>query len=120
MLVADSSRVRVYKNIRTGLYSVKDKSGLVKYKCSTIILKDVEYIVSQKGKLAVIKTGIKNVHAFIEGYIIDEKELLENFYSQEVTYNPFKYSSFVESDTKIPVLVSDFCVLEPNFVYAIS
>ena len=63
--------------------------------------------VNKKGRERVLREKRKNVHAGISGYLsqkffsdawddITEKELTE------ITYNPYKYESFVDKDTKKP------------------
>jgi hypothetical protein len=92
--------VMVYFNLHRGLWSIKSlKTGLVIGHSNTIILRDVEPKVSEAGRQRVIKEKKKNVHAGLIGTLKSVKELkhsLENF--KEITYNPYKYTSFVFKD----------------------
>jgi hypothetical protein len=95
-----NQRVMVYFNLHRGLWSIKSlKTGLVIGHSNTIILRDVEPKVSEAGRQRVIKEKKKNVHAGLIGTLKSVKELkhsLENF--KEITYNPYKYTSFVFKD----------------------
>ena len=63
-------------------------------------LENVTFKVSEAGRQRVLREGRKNVHAYIIGDLVDCKPLTEG---EIVTYNPFKYSSFVLKDTEAPV-----------------
>jgi hypothetical protein len=95
-----NQRVMVYFNLHRKLWSIKSlKTGLVIGHSNTIILSDVEPKVSEAGRQRVINTKQKNVHAGLTGTLKSVKELkhsLENF--KEITYNPYKYTSFVFKD----------------------
>ena len=93
-------RVMVYFNLHRKLWSIKSlKTGLVIGHRNTIVLSDVEPKVSESGRQRVLKEKKKNVHAGLIGTLKSVKELkhsLENF--KEITYNPYKYTSFVFKD----------------------
>ena len=74
----------------------------------------------------------KNVHAFIKGYIVDAAEINkwedsiesypENNIWTDVSYNPYKYSSFV-TDTEKPIKFAryvDMCIGVSNPVMVIE
>ena len=81
------------------VYSVKaldgDNKGRVIARSSHVMLGDVRPKVSQAGRRKVLREGRKNVHAGLVGTLIH----LENqpFHGQKITYNPYKYESFVLS-----------------------
>jgi len=99
-------KVFVYKNLHATrknggitVYSVKalngpDK-GRVIARSSHVMLGDVRPKVSQAGRRKVLREGRKNVHAGLVGTLIH----LENqpFHGEKITYNPYKYDSFVMS-----------------------
>ena len=87
-------KVRVYFNLHKKVYSVQDrKTGLVIAHLDNITLEDVKFNVRQGGRNKVLKEKKKNVHAFIEGTICCP--VLAQGIEYGVTYNPYKYDSFV-------------------------
>jgi hypothetical protein len=85
-------RVQVYRNLHKNCYSVRDvKTRRVIAHVQDITLTDVNLKVSQAGRARVIREGKKNVHAVVEGTVI------QGFFlgSGWLTYNPYKYDSFV-------------------------
>lgn len=99
--------VQVYYNIPKHTFSIKDKkSGLVIGHSRRLALRNCKLRVSEAGRQRVIKTKTKNVHAYIEGEI--EASTVHDiegasFGLVELTYNPYKYDSFVIKNNKQPV-----------------
>lgn len=97
-------KVFVYKNLHATrknggitVYSVKalngpDK-GRVVARSSHVLLEDVRPKVSEAGRQRVIREGRKNVHAGLVGTLIHMEN--QPFHGQKITYNPYKYESFV-------------------------
>jgi len=90
--------VKVYWNLHRHLYSVQ-QAGLVVGHTESVNLKRVSFKVSQAGRNRVLKEGRKNVHAFVIG-TIDPAVKVDN---RKITYNPYKFSSFVDRETLAPV-----------------
>lgn len=100
-------RVKVYWNLHKQLYSVVDTStGRVVLHTSALCLTDAKFRVQPAGRRKVIETGTKNVHAYVTGTFQDfDRAPLDDTVS--VTYNPFKYESFVQVDNPdVPVIQS--------------
>lgn len=126
-------RVRVYKNLHKNCYSVRamegSMKGLVIAHCDNIVLKDVKYIVSQKGRERVLRERTKNVHAFVEGHIVSMVTIGKSGFdfplhtqlpfedSIEVTYNPYKFSSFVYKRNQTPIEHSNYAVLNDKGIH---
>jgi hypothetical protein len=94
---------RVYRNLHTGLWSVKQ--GIVRFHTNCIFLKDVTFPVNEKVRQRVIANKRKEVHAFVMGFITQNGDapLFDAYYKdkQEVTYNPYKNETFVCKDRKV-------------------
>jgi hypothetical protein len=105
-------KVRVYFNLHKKVYSVQcRKTGLVIAHVDKLCLSDVSYNVRQGGRQKVLKEQRKNVHAFIEGTVCCPVETIgAKWYG--VTYNPYKYDSFVVRETETPIKGSTFANLE--------
>ena len=110
-----SKKVFVYKNLHRDCWSVK-QDGLVKAHTDEINLWDCAFQVNARGRQKVLDEQRKNVHAGINGYI-DEFDLdLPN--PVEVTYNPYKYDSFVDKATESPIYYMGNAKLTHNKVTA--
>ena len=96
-----SKPIEVYKNLHKDCWSIR-QNKIVQFHTDYICLQDAEFIVSQAGRLRVLKNAQKNVHAFVRGFWCDPKEQWENRLPlpyEPVTYNPYKYDSFVLANT---------------------
>ena len=130
-LVDPDKPVEVYRNLHKKCWSVRQR-GKVKLHTDYICLQNAEFKVSQKGRERVLREQRKNVHAFIKGFIIDAAEINKwedamESYGQDVewtdvSYNPYKYSSFVTATEK-PIKFAryvDMCIGVPNPVMVIE
>lgn len=106
-------KVFVYWNLTKGVWSVKalqgPKRGLIMAHATHVVLESCEFKVSEKQRQFVIKNKRKVVHAGVVGYLIKEEAfpISENI---KVTYNPYKYSSFVNKEN------TDQAVFKANVV----
>lgn len=101
--------VKVYFNLHKKCFSVQQK-GLVVAHTNEILLTGATFKVSEAGRQRVIKTKRKNVHAFVVGYVVGG--YVGNVTSdrdswKSVTYNPYKYSSFVMREGETPITDAD-------------
>lgn len=92
-------KVFIYWNITRGVWSVKalqgENRGRVIKHATDITLTDCVFKVSERGRQTVIAEQVKNVHAGVVGYM-DSTELPEVSDEHiDVTYNPYKYATFV-------------------------
>ena len=89
-------RVFVYRNLHRKCYSVKFlETSRVLFHTNDITLINVKFRVGKAGRERVLRTRQKNVHAGVIGYIADVSLIGQ---TSKVTYNPYKYSSFVRQD----------------------
>jgi hypothetical protein len=77
------------------------KTGRVIAHAMEICLEDCKFKVSESGRNRVLKEKRKNVHAGVVGYVTDDKNLTGCL--TRVTYNPYKYSSFVNIIDEEPI-----------------
>ena len=100
-----ADKIKVYRNLHNGLYSIKQK-GLVVAHAQRLYLRDCKFTVRESGRQRVIKEKRKNVHAFIEGYITDSvmgTTVERNDLPIAVTYNPYLHNSFVNKQNNKPI-----------------
>lgn len=92
-----SQKVMVYKNLHNGLFSVR-QNRLVVAHVHSVILNDVSFKISESGRKRVITEKKKNVHAFIVGFIEAVNSCRITGGKAAITYNPYKFKSFVYKD----------------------
>ena len=100
-------RVMVYYNLHKKTFSVQYKGRVILY-ADYVKLGNVEFRVREGGKEKVRQEKRKNVHAFVIGDLLDYCQYpCENMPPETndkvITYNPYKYDSFVKKDTEEPI-----------------
>ena len=100
-------KVMVHYNLHKHTFSVTYKS-LVIMNADYVKLTNVEFRVRQGGKNKVREEKNKNVHAFVIGELVNYcKYPCENIPQESndniVTYDPYKYDSFVYKSTEQPI-----------------
>ena len=122
--IREDHYVYVYKNLHKDCWSVK-QHGLVKAHISKdeeVGLWDCYFHVDIKGREKVLKEKRKNVHAFVKGYLQDAEKVSTNplvmTKEVEVTYNPYKYETFVDKSDESFVYYADEVKLTHNKVTA--
>lgn len=113
-------KVRVYYNLHRQTFSiqrfVKGKGWRVWTHANHIVIANPSFIVNQRGRNRVIETKRKNVHAYVQGYWVTRPiqalpgDLSKDGYT--VTYNPYKFQSFVRSYDYQPVKTATMAVLD--------
>ena len=106
-------KVFVYYNLHKHKWSVKDvKTGRVIGHYYDVSLYNAKFKVSEAGRARVLKEKRKNVHAGVEGYLttdvlarkMDGTILWESQSERHrVTYDPYKYDTFVTVSDKEPI-----------------
>jgi hypothetical protein len=104
-------KVMVYYNLHKHTFSVTYKGRLISHS-DYVKLEDVEFRVRQGGREKVVKEKRKNVHSFVIGTLVDYCRYPCNNLPSEpnnniVTYDPYKYNSYVMKDTKEPIFHAD-------------
>ena len=102
-------RVFVYYNVRKKLFSIKalsgDYRGRVLWHAFVVELLDATFSVSEAGRLRVLATGRKNVHAGVRG-TLRYFGLIAQPHSAEavrVAYNPKRDTGFIGVVSRLPV-----------------
>jgi hypothetical protein len=120
-------RVYVYFNLHRKCFSVKalegEHKGRVVHHTGSVALLDVTFKVSQKGRERVLRTKRKNVHAGVVGTFVTthcQVFKLSMSEGQPVTYNPYKYTSFVRADTLQPVHTAGAVILRGRTIQTYS
>ena len=110
-MIDTNRRVYVYFNLHKKIWSVR-QGNLIVLHTNRIALRDVRFLVGQKGRLKVLETKTKNVHAGVSGYVVDRLPNVPET-AFDVTYNPYKYDTFVSKDENLmPVYHADYAFLQ--------
>ena len=106
-------KVFVYRNLHKNCWSIKalegENKGRVIYHAQNVTLSDCKFKVSEAGRQRVLREKRKNVHAGVVGQLthINTADVYMP-HSMPVTYNPYKYSTFVNvNDEGVPTPVSN-------------
>ena len=104
-------RCFVYFNLHRKCFSIKalegpDKGRVIAHS-SGVLLFDCTFKVSEAGRQRVLRERKKNVHAGVVGLWLDDEvdgtydRVLR--YGSAITYNPYKYDSFVHLYGEHPI-----------------
>jgi len=99
--------VRVFKNLKHDCYSIMQR-GVIKASARQVRLIGVEFRVREAGRQRMISERRKNVHAFAVGRLVDyvhpsDAREMEPIVGRGAFYDPYRYPSFVDRETKAPV-----------------
>jgi hypothetical protein len=103
------TKVFAYRNLHRQCWSVKALEGPLKgrviYHANDLTLAWCDFKVSQAGRQRVLREQKKNVHAGVVGYLTECGEIATDGIDLDVpiTYNPYKYDSFVDARCEVPV-----------------
>ena len=96
-------RVEVYFNLHKKTFSVRScRTGRVIHHTDKVHIANPEFVVRKAGRERVLREGKKNVHAFVRGDVTFFN-LMYRPTLDTLTYNPYKYVSFVDKQTEEPV-----------------
>lgn len=95
------------------------RRGLVAGRCQSAVLRDVEFRVRPGGRLAVLESGVKGVHAFAIGELVAwygngarvQVLAVGRGPCAQVTYDPFERGEFYRTDTGAAVALAKQVVL---------
>lgn len=126
-----TKKVRVYRNLHKDCFSVK-QDGLVRCHANHVTLRDCKFIVSKAGQKRVRDEGRKNVHAFVEGLLVNTREadkIVDGTKSdteiwegesnwQKAYYNPYTCDTFINQYDGSPLEATRFADLyiEPTTI----
>ena len=104
-------RVQVYWNLHKKSWSVvalegERKGRVIRYGSKQIFVKDATFVVQPAGRDRVRREGRKNVHAFVRGEWVAHLAGVRNENTVAVKYNPYKFDTFVTSETEEPIFAA--------------
>ena len=113
-MIDTNKPVRVFRNWKRGCYSIM-QGGLIKASARAVRLHDVEFLVRESGRERMLRTQRKNVHAYAIGQLVEyvpvsEAGDLESCGDLQLMYDAFRFDSFVDSASHLPVKQADTVV----------
>jgi len=107
-MIEESTYVGVYRNLRNGMFSLLcPKTRKVISWQKDMVLTDCKFKVRKSGRLEVIRTKQKNVHAFVFGYY-KKSGTIEESLLHKVKYNPYYADHFFLVDKNERIDRSDY------------
>ncbi len=91
---------------------------------SVVELDKVTFAVQPAGRAKVIEQKRKNVHAYVRGDLVKTKSATKRQSVtitadyRLVTYNPYKYDSFVLASNETPVVRAEHAIIIGKLIYA--
>jgi hypothetical protein len=121
-------KVEIYYNLNKHVLSVRQKGLVIKHTPAAEVF-NAKFVVQPGGRKRVLREKRKNVHAFIRGTAgrLSKTILTEAWRDVSttsinnwvrVTYNPYKYNSFVEAESGEPIHESPHVIISGRTVYA--
>ena len=106
-------KVRVYWNLHKKCWSLQELTTrkVVAHRAS-LVLADCTFNVGKKGRLRVLETKRKNVHAFVTGRLTDITYQQALTGERPITYNPFTHEHFECEGT--PVSAARWVSFKPD------
>ena len=117
-------RVSIYYNLHKHCLSMVAMEGPNKGRVidhpASVVLTNVKFVVQEGGRQRVLREKRKNVHAFVRGNLL--ASLPGTMFSvvpgyRAATYNPFKFSAFVDRETLEPIKESDAAIVNGKSIY---
>jgi len=107
-------RVEVYFNLHKYTWSVRQCStGRVILHTDKVHIRDPKFVVRKAGRERVLREGKKNVHAFVRGDITYFDDFDPDYLDYTlVSYNPYKFDTFVNVCDTSPVRTAKRAMLE--------
>ena len=107
-------RVEVYFNLHKHVFSVRQCStGRVILHTDKVHIRDPQFVVRKSGRDRVLREGKKNVHAFVRGEITHFDDFDPDYLDYSlVSYNPYKFDTFVDVHDMTPVRTAKRAMLE--------
>lgn len=114
------SKSFIYRNLRTKTWSLRSSKGRVVGHPTEVWIHRPQFVVSETVRQKVIAEKRKQVHAGVRGVTTVAQESLLPF-MVEVTYNPYKYSSFVVASDQTPIKSASLVFMDSNMkVWALN
>ena len=115
-------RVQVYYNLHKKCLSIRHKGKVIEH-AREVTLTDARFHVQPAGRERVLREKKKNVHAYVSGKLKESFWFLQSpsyvwTAEQRVSYNPYKYKSFVDNLTNKTITSANGVHIADKFITA--
>ena len=122
-------KTEIYRNLHKKCFSVRQRGRVVGHLMDDptehVLLKDVKFAVQPAGRRKVLREKRKNVHAFVRGDMVSSPfgqklyatHLGLNQFTNEVTYNPYHYSTFYFQASELGITHADYALVRHGKVW---
>lgn len=115
----NNMKIDAYINLHKDVVSVRSREtedyGTVVQHQPRVGVKDVEFVVQQAGRQAVLNEKTKNVHAFVRGRWDDGINVID---AEHVVYDPYEHEQFYCPKIDGYVSGADRCIVTRSGVFA--
>lgn len=108
-----SKPVRVYKNLNKKCLSVK-QGNLVRCHVDNVVLEDCKFIVSKAGQKRVRDEKRKQVHAMVEGMVVENPSEILQLNWNSCWYNPYKTDEFTDIESGRHLKSAKYCDIDAH------
>ena len=113
--------IHVYRNLnRQGkVYSIRQNNVVVGH-TTAICMRQCKFVVNDSGKDRAVRTMVRNVHAYINGYVSDNWQMVTKEQNVKVNYRPFNNLEFYHTvnGTDHNVDSAVYCTVDGTGVHA--
>jgi len=114
-----SSIVDVYFNSIKKIWSVKRPGYPVEHH-KMFVMRNPKFRVSEAGRQRVLRTKQKAVHAVVTGHMLEDVSIcLMETWTKQVSYNPYKNSTFIEKLTGLPISSAEYAWFTGQGVFVV-
>lgn len=107
----------LYRNLNTGTFSLQYKGKVIEHP-ESIVMHNVTFKVSEKGRQRVLARKVKNVHARCGATRIEPiKVRPQHSELKEIYYCPYQTPQFIVKETGEPIFEADCVVGMDNKVF---
>ena len=108
-----SDQVEVYRNVRQRCWSLRSKGRVIGHR-DQLYMREPLFRVQEGGRARVVRTKIKNVHAYVKGIICEKPRPFQQYYQvikpRRIQYNPYMMKHFeldgIRGDLPTPIASS--------------
>jgi len=118
--LSENTKVQCYRNLHKDKFSIKEKNGKVLAHGDNFILNCTQPHYLPSGQKKALETGVRNVHASLEGYLIPNTEEIDVTNLEEISYNPFKEQYFYYKSDKKEFLGGKMLFFKENKVFVLK
>lgn len=119
-VINENTKVQCYRNLHKDKFSIKEKNGKVLAHGDNFILDCSQPHYLPSGQKKALETGVRNVHASLEGYLIPNTEKIDTTELEEISYNPFKEQYFYYKNSKKEFLGEKILFFKENKVFVLK